>query len=92
MISQPPGSDAYQTAWQDATHLIGAALGKTSEADRVVTELEARFAAVRAQYPQFAGKQAAIAADRTDAVTELGGQRRRNDLELRPGRRHDHGA
>jgi iron complex transport system substrate-binding protein len=61
-ITQPVGSDAYQTAWQDATHLIGAALGRTAEADRLVGDLEARFAAVRAQYPQFAGKPAAVAA------------------------------
>jgi iron-siderophore transport system substrate-binding protein len=61
-ITQPPGSSPYQTAWQDATHLIGAALGKADEADRLVTDLEARFAAVRAQYPQFAGRPAAVAA------------------------------
>jgi iron-siderophore transport system substrate-binding protein len=61
-ITQPPGADAYQTAWQDATHLIGTALGKAAEADRLVTDLEARFAAVRAQYPQFGGKRAAVAA------------------------------
>jgi iron complex transport system substrate-binding protein len=61
-ITQPPGSDAYQTAWQDATHLIGSALGKSHEADQLVTDLEARFTEVRAQYPQFAGKPAAFAA------------------------------
>jgi iron complex transport system substrate-binding protein len=61
-ITQPPGSDAYQTAWQDATRLIGAALGKAAEADRLVADLEGRFAAVRAQYPQLAGKRAVLAA------------------------------
>ena len=61
-ITQPPGSDAYQTAWQEATRLIGTALGRSAEADRLVTDLEARFADVRAQYPQFAGKRAAVAA------------------------------
>jgi iron complex transport system substrate-binding protein len=61
-ITQPPGADAYQTAWQDVTHLIGAALGRSDEADQLVTDLEARFASVRAQNPQFAGRRAAIAA------------------------------
>jgi iron-siderophore transport system substrate-binding protein len=61
-ITQPPGADPYQTAWQDATRLIGTALGRSGEADRLVADLEARFAAVRAQYPQFAGRNAAIAA------------------------------
>ncbi len=61
-ITQPVGSSPYQTAWQDATHLIGTALGRADEADRLVTDLEARFAAVRAQYPQLAGRSAAVAA------------------------------
>jgi len=61
-ITQPPGSNPYQTAWQDATHIIGTALGKADEADRLVSDLEARFAAVRAQYPQLAGRPAAVAA------------------------------
>jgi iron complex transport system substrate-binding protein len=61
-ITQPPGADPYQAAWQDATRLIGTALGRTDEAERMVADLEARFAAVRAQFPQFAGRSAAIAA------------------------------
>jgi iron complex transport system substrate-binding protein len=61
-ITQPVGSDPYQTAWQDATRLIGAALGEADEADRLVADLEARFADVRARYPQFAGRPAAVTA------------------------------
>ena len=61
-ITQPSGFSAYQTPWQDATRLIGRALGRTGEAEQLVTDLDARFVAVRAQYPQFAGKQAALAA------------------------------
>jgi iron complex transport system substrate-binding protein len=61
-ITQPPGADPHQAAWQDATRLIGTALGRSGEAERMVADLEARFAAVRAQYPQFAGRAAAIAA------------------------------
>ncbi|GAA1207174.1 iron-siderophore ABC transporter substrate-binding protein [Pseudonocardia alaniniphila] len=61
-ITQPVGFSAYQTPWQDATRLIGRALGRAGEAERLVTDLDARFVAVRAQYPQFAGKQAALAA------------------------------
>jgi iron complex transport system substrate-binding protein len=61
-ITHPVGAHPFQIAWQDATHLIGSALGRADEADRLVTDLEARFAAVRAQYPQFAGRSAAVAA------------------------------
>ncbi|OLT14489.1 hypothetical protein BJF78_18635 [Pseudonocardia sp. CNS-139] len=61
-ITQPVGQQPFQTAWQDATREIGAALGRSDEAERLVTDLEGRFAAVRAQYPQFAGRSAAVAA------------------------------
>jgi iron complex transport system substrate-binding protein len=61
-VTQPPGFDAYQSPWQDATRLIGAALGRSDEAERLVGDLETRFAAVREQYPQFAEKKAAVAA------------------------------
>jgi iron complex transport system substrate-binding protein len=61
-ITQPVGSQPFQTSWQDTTRQIGAALGRSDQAEKLVTDLEARFAAVRAQYPQFAGRNAAVAA------------------------------
>jgi iron complex transport system substrate-binding protein len=61
-IAHPPGANPFQVAWQDSTRLIGTALGRSDEAERLIGDLEARFAAVRAQYPQFAGRKAAIAA------------------------------
>jgi iron complex transport system substrate-binding protein len=67
-IAQPVGADPFQIAWQDATRMIGTALGRAGEADRMVADLEARFAAVRAQYPQFAGSNAAIAAASSTAA------------------------
>jgi iron complex transport system substrate-binding protein len=61
-VTQPVGFPAYLAPWQDATRLIGTALGRSGQAEQMVTDLDARFAAVRAQYPQFAGKQAVLAA------------------------------
>jgi iron complex transport system substrate-binding protein len=61
-ITQPVGSQPFQTAWQDATREIGAALGRSEQAEQLVTDLEGRFAAVREQYPQFAERSAAVAA------------------------------
>lgn len=61
-IAHPPGANPFQVAWQDSTRLIGTALGRAAEADTMVADLEARFAAVREQYPQFEGRKAAIAA------------------------------
>jgi iron complex transport system substrate-binding protein len=67
-IAHPVGADPFQIAWQDATRMIGTALGRAGEADRMVAHLEARFAAVRAQYPQFADSKAAIAAASSTAT------------------------
>jgi iron complex transport system substrate-binding protein len=61
-IAHPQGANPFQVAWQDSTRLIGTALGHSDEAYRMIVDLEARFAAVRAQYPQFAGRKAGIAA------------------------------
>lgn len=61
-IAHPQGVNPFQIAWQDSTRMIGTALGRAEDAERLVTELEGRFEAVRGQYPQFEGRKAAIAA------------------------------
>ncbi|MEJ3655389.1 iron-siderophore ABC transporter substrate-binding protein [Actinomycetes bacterium KLBMP 9759] len=58
-ISQPAAFVDYGTPWQDATRMIGNALGRAPEAETLVTGLEARFAQVRAQYPVLAGRTVA---------------------------------
>lgn len=58
-VAQPAGYIDFGAPWQDVARLTGAALGKAAEADRLVTDLEARFAQVRAQYPALAGRTAA---------------------------------
>ncbi len=62
VVTQPVGDQPYQSRWQDSTRLIGQALGRTAEAERLVTDLEARFAAVGQEYPQLAGRSGAVAA------------------------------
>ncbi|MCC9076510.1 iron-siderophore ABC transporter substrate-binding protein [Litorilinea aerophila] len=57
-------SDAYVnfgTPWQEQTRLIGRALGKEALANRLVAEMEARFAQAREAHPEFVGATAAIA-------------------------------
>jgi iron complex transport system substrate-binding protein len=61
-IAHPAGANPFQIAWQDTTRLVGTALGRSAEAERLVADLEARFAGVRAQHPQFERRKAAIAA------------------------------
>lgn len=58
-VSQPAEYVDYGTPWQDATRITGKALGRSAEADKLITDLEARFTAARAQYPQLAGKTVA---------------------------------
>ncbi len=60
-IVQPKGDIAYNSAWQDTTRLVGQALGREAEADKLVTDLEARFEEAKARYPQLAGKKAMVA-------------------------------
>ncbi|GAB4098397.1 iron-siderophore ABC transporter substrate-binding protein [Sinomonas halotolerans] len=46
---------AYGTPWQESTRLIGKALGKDAEAEKVIADLEARISEEAAKYP-VAGK------------------------------------
>jgi iron complex transport system substrate-binding protein len=47
--------------WQEATQLVGDAVGRGAEAADAIAEVEARFAQVRTQYPEFEGKTVAVA-------------------------------
>lgn len=58
-IAQPAGFVDYGTPWQDATKLTGQALGRSAEADKLVADLEARFAQAKQQYPALVGKSVA---------------------------------
>lgn len=57
-VAQPAAFVDYGTPWQDATRLTGAALGRSAEADRLVADLEKRFADAAARNPALAGKTA----------------------------------
>ena len=54
VVAQP--ELAYGTPWQEATTLIGKALGKTAEAEKLVTDTEATIKAEAAKYPQITDK------------------------------------
>lgn len=59
VLAAPARYVDYGTPWQDSTRMIGTALGRGPEAERLVTDLEARFTAARARYPALAGKTVA---------------------------------
>jgi len=46
--------------WQEATQVIGTALGKSEEAAGAVERVESLFAGAREQNPEFAGKSVAV--------------------------------
>jgi iron complex transport system substrate-binding protein len=47
--------------WDEQTLLVGRALGREDRAQKLVADLKARFAKVREEHPEFAGKSAILA-------------------------------
>jgi ABC-type Fe3+-hydroxamate transport system substrate-binding protein len=60
-VAQPPGALDFGASWQDVTRVVGAAVGKKAEAGKVVAGVQAKFAAVKAAHPEFAGRTALMA-------------------------------
>jgi iron complex transport system substrate-binding protein len=55
-----PGAP-WQTTWQDQTTMIGKALGKSAEAERLISGIRDRIAKVAAEHPEFKGKTITVA-------------------------------
>ncbi|MBG0830162.1 iron-siderophore ABC transporter substrate-binding protein [Planomonospora sp. ID67723] len=62
VVAQPKGYDPYAAPWQDITRLAGRALGEEAKAEQLIAGIGERFAQVRKDNPQWAGKTA-VAAD-----------------------------
>lgn len=56
----------YGTPWQEQTRTIGVALGRAAQADELVADVEADFAAAREANPQFDGALGVIGLTGTD--------------------------
>lgn len=63
-LAQTADYNDYGMPWQEATRLIGTAVGKTAEAEALVAGVEATFADARASHPEFAGKSFVVATGR----------------------------
>jgi iron complex transport system substrate-binding protein len=50
----------YGMPWQDVTLMLGKAVGESAKARQIVDDLEARFADIREEHPEFAGKEAVV--------------------------------
>jgi iron complex transport system substrate-binding protein len=96
-VYAPEGTDAFATAWDVQLESIGAALGKTAEAETLVTDTEAAIADAAAAHPEFAGLTAVAATKfgdaygaylagdgRFDILADLGFEQTPAVLELAP--------
>lgn len=66
-LAQPAAYPDFGVPWQEQTRLIGQALGRADEAEKVVSEVEAQIAAARKAHPEFEGKTVAWAMPAADA-------------------------
>lgn len=62
VVAQPGDYPDFGVPWQEQTRIIGRALGREQRAEQLVTEAEAKVAAMRAKHPEFAGRTVAMAA------------------------------
>ncbi len=62
VVGAPEGVGAYQTTWQQQLDLVGQALGRGEEAERLQGELEQAFADAAAAHPEFDGTEVAVGA------------------------------
>ncbi|MPZ83291.1 MAG: ABC transporter substrate-binding protein [Actinophytocola sp.] len=59
-VGQPKDFADYGAPWQDMTRLAGEALGKPDEVEKLITDVDDRFAKVRADHPDWKGKTVAV--------------------------------
>lgn len=65
-IVQPTQYVDFGVPWQEMTKTIGRALGRAQQADKLVAEVEAQFAAARKAHPEWAGKSVIVGAPSGD--------------------------
>jgi iron complex transport system substrate-binding protein len=60
-VAQSADHIDFGVPWQEQTRTIGRALGREADADRLVEDVERRFAAAREEHPEFAGSSLILA-------------------------------
>lgn len=61
VVAQPKDYPDYGAPWEAMTRQIGKALGKDERAEKLISDIGARFKAVRDEHPEFAGLTLAVA-------------------------------
>lgn len=51
----------YGMPWQEATRMVGAALGQPERAEELIEEVDAQVAAAAEEHPEFAGQEGVVA-------------------------------
>jgi iron complex transport system substrate-binding protein len=54
-VAQPKNQVDYGVSWQEVTKTVGLAVGRKAQAEKIVSDLEARFAGIRKDHPEFSG-------------------------------------
>lgn len=62
-VAHSPKYDPFGATWQDMTRTAGRALGREQRANRLIADVEARFAKVRQEHPEWADQTALVMAD-----------------------------
>ncbi|TCO62646.1 iron-siderophore ABC transporter substrate-binding protein [Actinocrispum wychmicini] len=60
-VAQNGKYEDYSTPWREMTTTIGRALGKETEAKKLISDTDAKFATIRKEHPEFAGKKVVVA-------------------------------
>ena len=58
VVAAPKEYVDYGTPWQEATTMIGTAMGEKEKAEKMVADVEGQLAKAKADHPEFAGKTA----------------------------------
>jgi iron complex transport system substrate-binding protein len=61
VVAQPAEYPDWGIPWQDSTRTIGLIVGKSTEAEALIADVEARFAAIRQEHPEFSGQVGVVA-------------------------------
>jgi iron complex transport system substrate-binding protein len=60
-VAQPDAYDDYGTPWQEQTMILGAATGRTAQAEAVVADVEGQIVAAREAHPEWQGQTSSVA-------------------------------
>jgi iron complex transport system substrate-binding protein len=61
VVAQPMGFEDYAAPWQDMARAVGKAMGKPAEIEARITGIGDKFAQVRKDHPEFAGRKVIVA-------------------------------